>query len=207
MQHIGQERLVMEVQIGESVEGYERIRKVSEKEVEGLAKEKFPKGAYVYAVLDDAVGFGCYENGQFSIGLRNQKTPEPLRWEYLRELRIFDESGELLLGPFEGHWTGRYRGSMVKQDDDRKEYYIDEEQKLWGKKKEGDQVCKLGWSLLTSDRGTQIQIPMLLSGNNETEAALKIRRYIRIPNKENQELVYQTDLRMLGFCLWKLEVE
>lgn len=207
MQHNGQERLVTEVQIDESVEGYESIGKVSEKEAEGLAKEKFPGGAYIYAALDDAVGFGCYENGQFSIGLRNQATPESLRWEYLRELRVFNETGELYLRSFEEHWTGRYRGSMAKSDTDRKEYYIDEEQKLWGKKKAGNQGCRSDWSLLTSDRGTQIQIPMSLSGNNDTEAALKVRRYIRIPSKENQELVYQTDLRMLGFCVWKQEVE
>lgn len=231
----------MNVQKDSAGEGYKKIESKSEEEIKETVKKYFPDGAYLYAVMDYAVGFGKYENRAFYIGLGNHTALEPLPWEYTRELRIFDEAGELWLKPAGDKWKGRFRGSLdrikavreaenegglksdeetedhIQEESDRDnadnkeetEYYMDEKQKLWGEVKKENQGEISGWSLLTSNRGTQIQIPMQLpipknhEVRNRVGAAIEVRRYMRIPNADNQELVYQTDIRMKGFCIWE----
>lgn len=204
----------MNVQKDNAREGYKKIESKSEEEIKETVKKYFPDGAYLYAVMDYAVGFGKYENREFYIGLGNHTALEPLPWEYTRELRIFDEDGELWLKPAGDKWKGRFRGSLdrikeVIKSDEETEYYMDEKQKLWGEVKKENQGGIPGWSLLTSNRGTQIQIPVQLpipknhEVRNRVGAAIEVRRYMRIPNTDNQDLVYQTDIRMKGFCLWE----
>ncbi len=204
----------MNVQKDNAREGYKKIESKSEEEIKETVKKYFPDGAYLYAVMDYAVGFGKYENREFYIGLGNHTALEPLPWEYTRELRIFDEDGELWLKPAGDKWKGRFRGSLdrikeVIKSDEETEYYMDEKQKLWGEVKKENQGGIPGWSLLTSNRGTQIQIPMQLpmpknhEVRNRVGAAIEVRRYMRVPNTDNQEMVYQTDIRMKGFCIWE----
>lgn len=212
----------MNVQKDNAREGYKKIESKSEEEIKETVKKYFPEGACLYAVMDYAVGFGKYENREFYIGLGNHTALEPLPWEYTRELRLFDETGELWLKPAGDKWKGRFRGSQDRikavreaesndglKFDEETEYYMDEKQKLWGEVKKDNQGGIPGWSLLTSNRGTQIQIPMQLpvpknhEVRNRVGAAIEVRRYMRVPNADNQELVYQTDIRMKGFCIWE----
>ena len=204
----------MNVQKDNAREGYKKIESKSEEEIKETVKKYFPEGAYLYAVMDYAVGFGKYENKEFYIGLGNHTALEPLSWEYTRELRIFDGAGEVWLKLAGDEWKGRFRGSLdrikeVIKSDEETEYYMDEKQKLWGEVKKENQGGIPGWSLLTSNRGTQIQIPVQLpipknhEVRNRVGAAIEVRRYMRVPNAHNQELVYQTDIRMKGFCIWE----
>lgn len=224
-------------------EEYEKVRVDLVEEIEARVKEQFGDKAWLYAVLDFAVGFGIYENGSFMIGLGNYEKPVPLEWEYLQELRIFNETGELRLAPIQGEWVGRYRGSNPLDRGnvvESNEYCIDEHQKIWGKVKDDDvkddhtkddhakgigmngirteeqpavydhkgQMCGIAagsgtdftqWSLLTSERGTRIWVPVK---SEAQEWAVCVKKFMRIPTVKDKELVYQTDIRMLGFYPW-----
>ena len=186
------------------MERYEPFGLITEQKARKKIAECFPNTATLYAVLDYAVCFGTYNQGSFSLGIEAQTEPAALDWTYLRELRVFDEEQELLLVPSGGNWIGRMRrdiGQYKKMQDDG-EYVIDECQKLWGKTKKSYKVGDTVWSLLVSGRGTRIQIPMDL--NEREEAAIRVRRYMRIPDvKKDGALVFQNDIRMIGLCQWE----
>lgn len=179
------------------MESYHELGNVSEQEIRQKIRDWFPEQANLYAVLDFGVCFGLYDEDRFLIGIREQKEAVELEWKYLLELRIFNEEKELRLVPSETGWTGRLRRDP---EDGEKEYHLDEYQKLWGHVKKGPGTGITGWSLLTSERGTAIQIPMKTEG---TEATLHVRRYMRIPDvKKGEELVFQKDIRMVRFYSW-----
>ena len=186
------------------MERYEPFGVITEHRAKEKIAECFPNTATLYAVLDYAVCFGTYNQGSFSLGIEAQTEPAALDWTYLRELRVFDEEQELLLVPSGGNWIGRMRrdiGQYKKMQDDG-EYVIDECQKLCGKTKKSYKVGDTVWSLLVSGRGTRIQIPMDL--NEREEAAIRVRRYMRIPDvKKDGALVFQNDIRMIGLCPWE----
>lgn len=182
------------------MDSYEEIGKISTQEAKESVDRQFPGGATLYAVLDYAVCFGVYRNKQFLMGIGEEKAEKALEWEYVRELRIFDEDKELLLISDADGWSGRIRND---QADAEQEYSLTEWQKLWGKAAENSQQGIPGWTLLVSGRGTGIQIPQLLQAE---EAALCVRRYMRIPDvKNNEELVFQKDIRIVEICPWKGE--
>lgn len=187
---------------------YECIKSKTQGEARELVCQMFPQRANLYAVLDYAVCFGFYDKDHYYLGLEGQKAPMLLDWKYLIELRIFDREKELLLVSTEDGFTGRIRrdvSSELIEEKDR-EYVIEEHQKLWGKRKMDRKEELPGWSLLASQRGTKIQIPIDLQ--QEVEAAILVRRYMRIPNVENkEELVFEKDIRMVDFCPWKGEGE
>lgn len=186
------------------MERYEPIGNISEEDARLRISEWFPQKAKLYAVLDFAVCFGIYDNGLFLVGLEGQTEPAPIKWKYLREIRLFDEEKELFLVPSNCGWSGRMRKDAEDSGKENQtgEYVIDEEQKLWGKVKKGMKGVIPGWTLLTSGRGTNIQIPVQLRGHEE--AAIHVRRYMRVPDVEKEEeLVFQNDIRMVDFCPWK----
>lgn len=184
--------------------GYESLKDISEEKARSLIDVLFSERAYLYAVLDFEVSFGVYDEGHFLIGRRGQAEAAKLQWEYLRELRIFNQERELLLIPSDSGWTGRIRedvknGSVVMRSG---EYILEERQKLWGTLAQKPKETIPGWSLLTSGRGTSIQIPKQIVG---PEAGICVRKYMRIPDvsdRKNEELVYQNDIRMVDFCEW-----
>ena len=186
------------------MERYEPLGTITEQKAKEKIAECFPDTATLYAVLDYAVCFGTYNQGSFSLGIEAQTEPAALDWTYLRELRVFDEEQELLLVPTDGNWTGRMRrgkGQYGKKQDNG-EYVIDERQKLWGKMKKSYKAGDTVWSLLVSGRGTRIQIPLDL--NERKGAAIRVRRYMRIPDvKKDGALVFQNDIRMIGLCPWE----
>lgn len=175
-----------------------------------VLRQRFPSGAFAYAVLDYAVAFGKYEEGELYIGIGAEKRPASLNWEFLQELRIFDEEKELKLVKVNGSWTGRFRNDaeeVLKQD-----CVLDQKQKLWGHIVKESGIP--GWSILRSERGTVIQIPVEFDKNigESQEAGLLVRRYIKYPpafeeqEKEVQKgLGYQEDVRLAGFALWGAE--
>lgn len=210
---------------------YERINLKSYQDIMDRAAGLFPSGAKLYAVLDYAVCFGIYENPVFSVGLRGKLAPVPLEWEYLRELRMFDESKELYVVCEEEGWNGRIRSLVPRREADEEdgEYTVNESQKLWGRIKDPESGIP-GWSLLVSDRGTNIQIPVELrtledeakekgvdkaagevagkavnkTAGKAAEVAIRIRKFYRIPDVEKEEeLVYLNDFCMVKFCLWE----
>lgn len=188
------------------MKGYEPLGIITEQNAKEKIAGWFPDGANLYAVLDFAVCFGIYKNGRFFLGLEEQIGPVDLDWRYLRELRVFHEAQELYLVPSEGNWAGRMRRDAEKDGEDLEtgEYVIEECQKLWGKLKESYTAGGTDWSLLVSGRGTRIQIPVDLQG--EKEAAVRVRRYMRVPDVERDgELVFQKDIRMVEFCPWEGE--
>lgn len=190
------------------MEPYEPIGTISGKEAIERIAEWFPKQANLYAVLDFAVCFGIYTNGSFLVGLEGEKAPTPLEWKFLRELRIFDEEKELFLVPSDCGWTGRIRRDTesCKMGNQTGEYIIDERQKLWGRVGKEQKEGFAGWTLLVSERGTRIWIPVELS--RQEEAAIHVRRYMRVPDvKKGEALVFQNDIRMAAFCPWEGDCE
>lgn len=190
-----------------TIEVYEEVNKSSLDEVHDLVQKYFGRTTpWVYAVLDFTVGFGIYKDSSFFIYMGGQKEYVPLEWEYLKELRVFDVNGELRLVPLKGGWAGRFRGCIPEYNNSNvnpEEYIIDEQQKLWGKAQISEKINSKQWSLLTSDRGTKIWVPINLGV--QQEAALLVRKFMRIPTWNHQELVYQVDMRMVGFDYWKEE--
>lgn len=187
------------------MEEYKKISADSVQTARDQVEKFFKEKAWIYAVLDFAVGFGTYEDRNYSIGLRDQKIPVPLDWRYLKELRVFNRDRELRIVPLKTGWVGRVRGSIpdgIAADRRFEEYCIDERQKLWGKVKKSDPQKGSGWSLLTSGRGTQIWLP-IPDLKTQEEAGILVKKFMRIPVEEGQELVYQTDIRMVDFCFWK----
>lgn len=184
------------------MERYRPFKARTKQEVLEMAAGLFPERTLLYAVLDDAVCFGIYDAGQFLVGLPDLGRPVPMAWDYLQELRIFNERQELLLILSENGWTGRIR----RDDGDAEasgEYVITERQKLWGKKTSDPRSENSGWTLLTSERGTRIWIPVDM-GPWIDEAAILVQRYMRIADvTKGEELVYQKDIRMAGICPWK----
>lgn len=166
------------------------------------------KSLFLYAVLDDGVAFGIYKEGICLIRMP-QKDGEgkaekggglgkesELDFGQLRELRVFNKEAELRAVPVKEKWVVRYKKAVCEPG----EYAIEEYQKLWGKVTETDWKEDIPWSLLCSERGTRIWIPIKLE--NEKEAAIKVIRIMRTPKKEEQELVYQSDLRIADICEW-----
>lgn len=193
----------MEQRENELFEIYEKVNLDSVQAVKGKAEQYFKSKAWIYAVLDYVVCFGVYEHQQFLLKPGNQKEFIPLEWQYLQELRVFDRNGELRLLSVKERWAGRFRGSVSaggNTDRESKEYCIDECQKLWGKAKAGGIIDDSLWSLLTSDRGTRIWVPIRMK--EQEEAAICVRRFMRVPTADSPELVYQTDIRMMDFCIW-----
>lgn len=186
---------------------YESIGGISGQEARKLAAQCFPEEAKLYAVLDFTVCFGIYHKDRFMVGLEEQSEPSALDWNYLRELRIFNENQELLLVPSEGGWCGRIRrdAGNSEEAEGAGEYVLDERQKLWGKVNKDRKNGIDGWSTLVSGRGSRIQIPVETVGE---EAAIYVRRYLRIPDVvKGEELVFQKDIRMVDFCTWRGDEE
>ena len=214
----------MERQKDKLTEYYEAKKCGSVQEIEDCVKklftDKFTDKVWLYAVMDDAVVFGIYENGSFMIHPHNAVDLVPLEWDYIQELRIFNRTGELRLVPLEGQWVGRYRGclndaeitskshskgdsktvSKSQQEYNVDEYDVDEYQKIWGEVKRSQTVGSTCWSQLRSERGTCIWIPVEME--RQQKAAIRVRKFMRIPKADDKELVYQTDIRMVDFCRW-----
>lgn len=177
----------------------EKYREQSWEDVKRRVDSHFAdKEAFLYGVLDFAVAFGIYRKGNFWIWLPEKKEPETVDPTYLREIRVFHEEGELCFRYQKEEWIGRFRQI---QCDSQTEYSIEEHQKLWGKVTENKQTHSLYWSLLRSGRGTKIWIPFELDIGKK--AGIAVKKIMRIPNPMEQELVYQTDIQMVGFCEWE----
>ena len=194
------------------METYEKYKQKDKESVDDVLKQvnKYfnQDKAWIYAVLDYAVGFGVYENNCFFCQSGRKKELVPLEWDYLQELRVFNSKGEIRLNKRNEKWVGRYRGEKSGLEDGERieeEYFIDEYQKLWGSAQNVENMNIQDWSLLTSGRGTRIWVPIKIEENQG--ASILVRKFMRIPKEEHLELVYQTDIRMVEICPWKEEGE
>lgn len=194
------------------METYEKYKQKDKESVDDVLKQvnKYfnQDKAWIYAVLDYAVGFGVYENNCFFVRVGEKKELVPLEWDYLQELRVFNSKGEIRLNKRNEKWVGRYRGEKSGLEDGERieeEYFIDEYQKLWGSAQNVENMNIQDWSLLTSGRGTRIWVPIKIEENQG--ASILVRKFMRIPKEEHLELVYQTDIRMVEICPWKEECE
>lgn len=184
--------------------------RVMEDAVFTLVKSKINGPAHVYAVMDHAVAFGRYDNGEIKVAIAepDQHTGklEQLPISYVRELRIFQADIELRAVRSGDSFCWRLRQDFKTAIPDRpKGYILDELHKLWGavsKSKIQEEKEHLpGWSMLTSRRGSAILVP----GTYETQAevGLKIRNYIDFrPASEGNGIIHFMDERLLGFETW-----
>ena len=193
---------------------------VCDKKYAQTAGRYFPSTSYVYAAFYHGVALGRYENGVFTIrfGKEEMQSNEEVRyplekfpWEYLQEVRLFDETREVRLRRDGSRFAGRViqddlndkvDGSVenIERDtvkDTKKEagndtwkepvYCTDEVQKLWGEVKHSDQ----GWCLLESKRGTRIWVPVDFNvSRNDKWLGIRVRKYFSFPDL----------IQELGFC-------
>lgn len=179
-----------------------------------MTEELFPEKAYVYAVMDYAVAFGLYEGQQFKLGVGDQKSEEPLKWEYVQELRVFDREKELYLQRQGNGLFGRLlmeKGTETQTNKGTEAQNLllldsaEETQKLWGSIS-GEGIP--GWGLLQSGRGTKIQLPLIkIDWNHQLgkEYGLKIRRYFQTDEESGSILL--KDVRILEICDWRKQSE
>lgn len=180
--------------------GSDRKEKLTERIV-----EYFKDQAYVYAVLDYAVGLGIYENGEFSLRLDQDSIEKELPFEFLKELMVFDKNQELRAVRSGDLYLWRFRRDTEKESYDQEPelYCKDEVYKIWGNVRTSSGSD--GWTLLQSKRGSQIYLPGASTGK---EKGLCIRRYIQFPDAtEGNGLIKFVDERLCGFCDWPPEEE
>lgn len=127
----------------------------------------------VYAVMDHAVTLGVYEAGSIHLGL-NRRVQALDSLKYVQELRVFNSSGEFRAIRVDGVFRCRY----ISDDRDDGDRYavavLDETHKLWGAAKQG--ADHNGWSLLQSNRGTEIYYPDVVQAHGEK--GILVRNYI-----------------------------
>jgi len=132
-------------------------------------KEYITNSSYVIAYLDNEVLFGTYENSKFSFP--NNKE---IKFEYLKRVRIFNLSEELHIWFSKGKFAGRYR----KDENGIGTDIVEANQVLYG-----TDVChKNGFSVLTEERGTKIELPNIPqkwnADNDQVRVAVRTRHYI-----------------------------
>lgn len=162
-----------------------------------IIRKYFLGSAYVYVVLDFGVVLGKYEAGNICVGFGDEKRIGTLPVEAVRELRIFDASGE-----FKAVRKGMDFAIRVCMDEagSQKPLCKNEVQKIWGRVKQ--KVGIPGWSLLESERGSRILFPEEAELN--AEKGLVVRKYIDIPEDRDgkKELFQFSDERLCGFRDW-----
>lgn len=169
-----------------------------------LTKELFLEKAYVYVVMDYAVAFGVYKGGQFTLGVGEREVTEGLPWEYIQELRVFNEEKEMCLFRQGSILTGRTLLEVELEEIQNGISVVraEEIQKLWGSLSIKNHS---GWYVLTSARGTRIQIPVFYQEELQeikigTEIGLKVCRYFQTNIATGN--ISLKDVRITGFCVW-----
>lgn len=171
------------------------------KDIENHALKLFPDAAYLYVVLDSEVVMGVFQNGKIRICLASGAKINYIPWEYMQELRIFNQNRELRIRRFQERFCGRLRKDG---EDGRESYIMDETQKLWGSVKRSEE----GFHLLTSSRGSRIWVPEIIDniGQIYQMAGIRVRTYMDFPPASEKKGLYRKeDTRFLGICPWPWE--
>jgi CRISPR-associated protein (TIGR03984 family) len=162
--------------------------------------------AYAYAVLDDAVALGKYEGGVVQLGLHREVRPLD-NARFLQELRIFNDRFEFRAIRVEGEFRCRLRVDGSRQDAENQVFILDEQHKLWGAARKGPDAN--GWTLLQSDRGTELYFPGRVPEHGEK--GVVVRSYLEFADdppvsRDDEEpggnLVRFVDERLVKFVDW-----
>lgn len=191
-------------------EQYSYLQKCTIEEEELLAQISLniTVASHVYAVLDNAVALGKYENGAIRLGLhRSVFTLNTCK--YVQELRVFHPEFEFRAIRVDGTFRCRYL--IDNRSVDGKVLSIMEEtHKLWGSARQG--ADGNGWSLLQSDRGTQLYFPGSVEAHGEK--GIVVRSYIEFyeqkpadhPDEDCEGNLYKfVDERFVKFINWPPE--
>jgi CRISPR-associated protein (TIGR03984 family) len=166
--------------------------------------------AYAYAILDDAVALGRYDSGVVQLGLHREVHPLDSA-RYLQELRIFNENFEFRAIRVEEEFRCRLRIDDQRQDETDQVFTLDETHKLWGAAREG--ADDNGWSLLQSNRGTQLYFPGIVRKHNEK--GFVVRSYLEFADyppvardveEPGGNLVRFVDERLVSFVDWDIGI-
>lgn len=175
-----------------------QLLRAGREDVARTAETYFFAPAQVYAVFDNGVALGIYQNGRFTIrfgkeGFRQKETEEDYScsefpWKYLQEIRVFNKDKEVRLRRRAGAFVGKViedgcqkvlPKEHSEEDNSLKEiYYMDEDQKLWGsiKAKDGN------WRLLESQRGSRLWVPFIENVEIDKWICIKVRKYMIFPD-------------------------
>ena len=124
--------------------------------------------SYVVAYLDNEVLFGVYNNSEFEFP-NNKKVV----FEYLKRIRIFNETEELHIWFSKGKLKGRYR----KDEEGNETDIVEANQVVYGTKYESDDMT------LIENRGTKIVLPnKFVVDEKKNRVAIKTRHYIKYLN-------------------------
>lgn len=136
---------------------------------------------YAYVVMDYAVEFGKYENGQVFLGTnRSLLTMDHLK--YVQELRLFHEQGEFKAVRSGDQFRCRYRWDEQSEHNEKMAplTILDEIHKLWGSVKKNDSLQE--GTRLQSNRGTDLYLPIPLGSAKEN--GIVVRSYIQINRQQ-----------------------
>ncbi|MED2256583.1 CRISPR-associated protein Csx19 [Brevibacillus parabrevis] len=185
---------------------------VDEQAVMKLARETVDSfaEAFAYAVMDHAVAFGWYRDGEITLIVDGFPVVlDSLR--YVRELRLFDKLAE-----FKAVRTGEAFCCRVLQEDEdatSKPYTVYEEtHKLWGSvdtSGRNGRTTVPEWCLLSAERGTRLYVPE--PKGRARSKGLIVRSYIEFcrqrPGVEATDIDYSglyrfVDERFVKFVDW-----
>ncbi|SDZ39587.1 CRISPR-associated protein, TIGR03984 family [Evansella caseinilytica] len=165
-----------------------------------IRKKSLPSG-YVYAIMDDSVCLGIYEDEKVTIGRGQEQLIEVLDTaEYILELRIFNTQQEFRAIRTDHEFKWRIRHDNEK--DGERFVCLDEPHKLWGKSKKIGKTN--GWSILQEDRGTRLYFPGYIQEFGGK--AILLRQYITFHEwslEPQQAFHYDfSDERLVAFVDW-----
>lgn len=187
---------------------YAQNFKADETELLSKVRENIADSANVYVILDDAVALGKYKDGHIQIGL-NRTVHTLDTCKYLKELRVFNETCEFRAIRVDGTFRCRYRIDGP-QENAKQLAILKETHKLWGAARQGEDAN--GWSLLQSDRGTQLYYPGVVQAHGER--GVVVRSYIEFykhrpaasPDDDCGGNLYKfVDERLVEFVNWPPE--
>lgn len=171
-------------------------------------RSKIAAPAFVYAMMDDAVALGKYENGRIELGVdRTVQTLASCR--HVLEMRVFNSACEYKAIRVDGVFRCRFRIDHPHSGGETLSI-MEETHKLWGAARHGADAN--GWSLLLSDRGTRLYFPGVVAPQGEK--GFVVRSYIqfyeqkpvRNPGEDSGGNLYKfVDERFVDFANWPLE--
>lgn len=177
------------------------VKEILPEDIYGEINKNFTGNPFFYAVLEDAIVLGIYQNGQLLAGIAKDGTCsiKTLMAEEILEIRVFDKEKE---------WKALKMGDTfsirLKKDvqEEQEPGFVEETQKMWGAVKVSVQIP--GWCLLESGRGSRILVP--LEGEVGQEKAVIVRKYYETPDQD-RELFRFTDERLCDITEWQKQEE
>ncbi|MTK06201.1 MAG: hypothetical protein F8N38_03805 [Hungatella sp.] len=176
------------------------VEEVKEAELFSWIGQQLPGESYVYAILDNTIALGVFKSEIVTAGFAGQKCIKSLPVELIREVRVFQDYGEIKAVRKNDSFMVRL---IVDKEEDTEWITTLETQKIWGKVKNIFKDPE--WCLLESDRGSRILLPQ--SAKLNEEKGLVVKKYYQLFPKENRELFKLMDERLCGFTDWNSKIK